>query len=64
MILSGSLVLLLGALIVVLLRHKALKVTDLLLCGAFGFLLADTGAAALIRSLLGWLAKSFAAVHP
>ncbi|MGE7439323.1 hypothetical protein [Kitasatospora sp. NPDC001175] len=64
MILTGSFVLLLGLLITVLLRHKALKVTHLLLCGTFGFLLADTVAATLIRRLLAWLTHSFTAVHP
>ncbi|MGK4583511.1 hypothetical protein [Kitasatospora sp. HPMI-4] len=64
MILTGSLVVFLGLLIAVLLRHKALKVTHLLLCGTFGFLLADSVAATPIRHLLAWLAHSFAAVHP
>ncbi|MBO1416289.1 hypothetical protein [Streptomyces sp. FH025] len=64
MIVTGSFVLFLGALIAILLRHKALRVTHLLLCGVFGFLLAETGAASLINNLLAWLAKTVATIHP
>ncbi|MFJ8470414.1 hypothetical protein [Kitasatospora sp. NPDC094011] len=64
MILTGSFVLFLGLVIGILLRHKALKVTHLILCGLFGFLLAETGAASLINHLLAWLATTVATVHP
>ncbi|SDT77228.1 hypothetical protein SAMN05216371_5372 [Streptomyces sp. TLI_053] len=64
MIVTGSLVLFLGALIAVLLRHQALKATHLILCGAFGFLLAETGASSLIKHLLAWLTKTLATIHP
>ncbi|MCX5560739.1 hypothetical protein [Streptomyces sp. NBC_00038] len=52
MIVSMSAVLLLGLLIWFLLRIRYLRLADLLLCGAFGFLLARTTAAPVVATVL------------
>jgi H+/gluconate symporter-like permease len=49
---SMSGVLLLGLLIWFLLRIRYLRWADLLLCGTFGFLLAETVAAPLVQAFL------------
>ncbi|MFE0458121.1 hypothetical protein ACFW1A_02525 [Kitasatospora sp. NPDC058965] len=64
MIINASLVVLLGLVIYLLIRQKALRVLDLLLCGTFGFLLASTGAATLIRHVLTWIATALGQLHP
>ncbi len=64
MIVTASLVLLLGAVIALLIRQNVLRTFDLLLCGTFGFLLADTGAASVIRNALTWLATAVGHLHP
>ncbi|MEY9969545.1 ABC-type uncharacterized transport system permease subunit [Streptacidiphilus sp. MAP12-16] len=64
MIITGSLVLVLGLIITLLVRYRIIRVPDLLLCGTFGFLLAGTGAASLIHNVLAWIASIFAAIHP
>ncbi|WP_232246498.1 hypothetical protein [Kitasatospora mediocidica] len=61
---NASLVLLLGAVIVLLIRQSAMRVLDLLLCGTFGFLLANTVAAPAIRHTLAWLAATVGSIHP
>lgn len=55
MLLSMSAVVLLGLLIWYLLRIHHLRWPEVLLSGAFGFLLAATGAAPVIRSALAGL---------
>lgn len=52
MLVSMSAVVLLGLLIWFLLRIRHLRWPDVLLSGAFGFLLAATGAAPVIRTAL------------
>ncbi|MCX5352009.1 hypothetical protein OG901_30305 [Streptomyces mirabilis] len=52
MLVSASAVLLLGLLIWFLLRIRYLRWADLLLCGAFGFLLAQTIAAPVVATVL------------
>ncbi|MFE0356344.1 hypothetical protein ACFW2I_22925 [Streptomyces nigra] len=52
MLVSMSAVLLLGLLIWFLLRIRYLRLADLLLCGAFGFLLSRTVAAPVVQALL------------
>jgi hypothetical protein len=47
-----SAVLLLGLLIWFLLRIRYLRWADFLICGVFGFLLAATGAAPVVRTAL------------
>jgi len=49
---SMSAVLLLGLLIWFLLRIRYLRLPDVLLCGAFGFLLSSTVAAPVVQTLL------------
>ncbi|MGW6022730.1 hypothetical protein [Streptomyces sp. NPDC055099] len=55
MLVSASAVLLLGLLIWFLLHIRYLRRTDLLLCGAFGFLLARTTAAPVVTTVLDGL---------
>jgi hypothetical protein len=62
-IVSISLVLLLGALIALLLRVRFLRFTDVLLCGTFGFLLASTGIAPLVRTALTAVGRALGALH-
>jgi hypothetical protein len=52
---SMSAVVMLGLLIWFLLRNRHLRWPDVLLSGTFGFLLAATGAAPLIRTALAGL---------
>ncbi|WP_037576679.1 hypothetical protein [Phaeacidiphilus oryzae] len=57
MIVSGSAAVVLGLVIFVLVRYRVLSYLSLFLCGTFGFLLASTGLAPFLRSVLGFLAN-------
>ncbi|WP_371654751.1 MULTISPECIES: hypothetical protein [unclassified Streptomyces] len=52
MLVSMSAVVLLGLVIWFLLRIRYLRWADFLMCGAFGFLLADTVAAPAVQAVL------------
>jgi hypothetical protein len=60
---SMSAVVLLGLLIWFLLRIRYLRLPDVLISGVFGFLLAATGAAPVIRTALGGLSTFLGQLH-
>ncbi|MFJ2953566.1 hypothetical protein [Streptomyces sp. NPDC087270] len=63
MLVTASAVVLLGLLIWFLLRIRYLRLPDVLISGTFGFLLAATGAAPLVRSALNGLSLFLAELH-
>ena len=63
MIVSLSAVLLLGLVLALLLRYRVLRTLDCVLSGTFGFLLAGTGLAPLLRSVLACLFTTLGAIH-
>ena len=63
MTVSVSAVLLLGLVLVLLLRYRVLRTLDCVLSATFGFLLAGTGLAPLLRSVLAWVFTTFGTIH-
>lgn len=63
MIVSMSAVLLIGLLIWFLLRIRYLRWADFLICGVFGFLLASTGAAPTLRTVLTGVSGFLGGLH-
>jgi len=62
-IVSLSAVLLLGLVLVLLLRYRVLRTLDCLLSGTFGFLLAGTALAPVLRAVLAWIFTTFGTIH-
>jgi hypothetical protein len=58
-----SAVLLIGLLIWFLLRIRYLRWADFLICGVFGFLLASTGAAPTLRTVLTGVSGFLGGLH-
>ncbi|WP_328469579.1 hypothetical protein [Streptomyces sp. NBC_00448] len=63
MIVTASAVVLLGLLIWFLVRIRYLRLPDVLLSGTFGFLLAATGAAPLVQSVLTGVSTFLGQLH-
>ena len=63
MVVSASLVLVLGAVIAVLLRYRVVRPFDLIICGTFGFLLAGTGLGPLLGNALAIVATAFGSIQ-
>lgn len=64
MLVSVSLVILLGALIAFLVHAGQARLVDVLVSAAFGFLLAGTGLAPAVRAALAALGSALGSVHP
>ena len=64
MLVSVSLVILLGSLIAFLVHAGRLRLADVLVSAAFGFLLAGTGLAPVVRAALAAVGSALASVHP